>query len=633
MRKHLIVCCFLISIISSLYGQEISPISFLASSIKDSLKKNTNAVFRLDEGVLEVTSPSHYTNRVHQIVTILNEKGANHLDQEFGIDKFDKINDIEIKVYNSLGLEVKKYKKKDFSVNDAFGGVSLASDDKIMSLDIPSPGYPCTLDIQYTEELSSYIELPDWFIKTNTENFKYTVKVPSTLDIRQRTINLPIQPNISDDGKTKVYNWEAKNITIKHPDPNGYESMLLYPHIEVGANSFEYDGHKGDLRTWKDYGKWSYDLYEEQNPFSEARQAEIKSIAAPYNKINDKVNALYDYLKKNMRYVSIAFGIGGFKPFPVKFVDDKKYGDCKALTNYMRYLLDVVGIKSYPALINAGYNKLPVDPSFPVHVFNHVILCVPIKDTIWLECTSNSNLTGFLGSFTENKNALLLTENGGVLVRTPRSKPENNRLNTRTDLFIKEDGSADVTNQVYVTGDIAFLFNEIWQYENDKRKEFFIQYLKYKQSEEFTIKDKKDSSDGSVYNLELFFDKFYDFKAGDKLFFPQRISELSDEKLNPEDTRTTDYVCNNPYDKSDTTIFHLPAGFTIDNIPAPIELKCEYATYKREVVSDKTSNSVIVIAHLVLKSNIIPAKAYTKLAEFFNEVKKDEGQKLIFRQS
>src|SRR4030095_3800912 len=128
---------------------------------------------------------------------------------------------------------------------------------------------------------------------------------------------------------------------------------------------------------------------------------------------SEKIKRIYEYMQNNFRYVSIQLGIGGYRPFSATFTDQKKYGDCKGLSNYMKAALKSVGIKSHIAIINAQYNAEPVDPDFPANNFNHAILCVPGKDTIWLECTSSSAEFGKLGTFTENRNALLVTENGG----------------------------------------------------------------------------------------------------------------------------------------------------------------------------------------------------------------------------
>src|SRR6185312_13501516 len=150
-----------------------------------------------------------------------------------------------------------------------------------------------------------------------------------------------------------------------------------------------------------------------------------------------KARFLYNYLQKNVRYVSVQLGIGGYKPFPASFVDEKKYGDCKALSNYMLTLLKTVGIPSYCAVINAGTNAEPADPDFVNDPFNHIILCVPFKnDTTWLECTSATSPFGKLGSFTENRKALLVTEDGGKLVNTPRSTMQDNQFNSAVHLVL-----------------------------------------------------------------------------------------------------------------------------------------------------------------------------------------------------
>ena len=115
--------------------------------------------------------------------------------------------------------------------------------------------------------------------------------------------------------------------------------------------------------------------------------------------------------------VSIQLAIGDFRTFPADFVHEKKYGDCKGLSNYMETCLKAIDIKNYSSGINEGQDKSAVAPSLPQDAFNHQVLCVPlVNDTVWLECTSNYNDFGHHGNFTENRHALLLTEQAGILV-------------------------------------------------------------------------------------------------------------------------------------------------------------------------------------------------------------------------
>ena len=98
-------------------------------------------------------------------------------------------------------------------------------------------------------------------------------------------------------------------------------------------------------------------------------------------------------------------GIGGWKPMPASEVSKKGYGDCKALTNYMRTLLTAAGIPSYYAIIYNDDSVINFDKDFPKLDGNHVILMVPTeKNDIWLENTSQRVAFNHLSYSSHNRN-------------------------------------------------------------------------------------------------------------------------------------------------------------------------------------------------------------------------------------
>jgi hypothetical protein len=633
MRRTILAAVFLLCFFIG--KSQTNILLYGSTSITDSLKENANAVVRLDEGKLEVISRSRYILRVHEVTTVLNSEGAAHLHHSLGFDRLYTVGDVAITMYNSLGLPVRRYSRKDFEVGTAYDGFSLATDDKVMRLTTPAPSYPCTVDVQYEIKANSYIELPDWTLgttNTSTEIFRYSVTVPTALDIRYRSFNFDLEPSVQTQDNKKVYTWETKNVKAEKSLQGGFKAGSYSKRIEVAPNVFEYDGYAGSFQSWNDFGKWGFALYQEKNPFKEDRRREINDMILKCSNTREKVTTLYDYLKSNMRYVSIQFGIGGYKPFPVKFVDEKKYGDCKALTNYMRYLLDVAGIKSYPALVNAGNESPPADPRFPSSPFNHVILCVPNNsDTIWLECTSNSVPAGFLGTFTENKNALLLTENGGVLTRTPASKAENNLLCSYNEIHIDDVGGATASSRSFSTGDIAQEFTELRKMDANDQKEIFVNHLNYKPGDEFQVAAHSDSANGHIVQLRFLFERWYAFKAGNKYFFPQELNKIFYEDLKDE-KRNIDFLFEYPYQKMDTTVIYLPKGFTIEELPGPAEMKSVFAYYKKEAVAG-AEGKITIVTTLYLNKHIIPPGQYQKVQSFFSKVKEYEEENIVLKKS
>ena len=627
------VWCLLAATALSAQGIGNSLQLYSSLTIPDSLKKDADAVNRLDEAFIDIQSPSKYTYTTHQVVTLLNKEAGNHLHQWFFFNKQNKIEDVEIKLYNAFGIEVKKYSKRDLETKSYDDNMSVYTDSKIMGIDIPTPTFPCTIEIKKEVRYSGYIVFPDFYFLVPGESSQLaslTVKMPQNMDVRYRVQHIDLKPAITTENNSRIYKWTTQNLVVRPFERGGYRTNTYAPKVQIIPNQFEYDGFPGTFKTWKDFGEWNYKLYEENIPFTPARAEEIKALVANCKSDGEKIKVLYNHLQKNMRYVSIQLGIGGFKPFAVSFVDEKKYGDCKALTNYMRYLLKTVGIKSYPALINAGANYAPADPKFASDPFNHVILCVPMeKDSVWLECTSTHNEAGFLGNFTENKNALLLTEQGGILIPTPASQSNQSQLHTKTVITLTKEGETSVKSSIYCTGNFWDMYYSVMQMEREKQKTFFVNYLNYKSPDEFQFATGGDSLNGKLFRVNLSYEQLFDFRSGSKLFFRPRINKICDEEVKPASDRKTEYLFDFPYDKTDTTVYVLPAGFSTGNLPAVKEINTSFAYYKNEVTRNEQRNEVMVVARLVLKQHIIPPTEYARVADFFKEVNKNESEKLI----
>ncbi len=380
---------------------------------------------------------------VQQVITVLDAEGEDQLYFKQYADQFRKLDNAEIKVFDAKGAPVNKYKMKEMKTQAT--GDGLVVDGKVTYFRVAAPSYPITVQFDYVIKLKGTLNYPDYQIaepEQSVEYSVYTATVPADLDLRFKAKNINLPPSIKESGKHKIYTWEVKNLQAPAFEEGAVSYESSYPSVLIAPNKFSMDGNKGELNTWKDLGVWYSALSNGSINLSDDSKAALNKMVQGAATDKEKIKIIYRYLQQNCRYVSIQLGIGGFRPFNAKFVDQKKYGDCKALSNYMQACLDAVGIASFPALINAGYNKEPVDPAFPHNSFNHVILCAPLNgDTTWLECTSSSADFGSLGGFTENRNALLITPQGGVLVTTPKSKQSENTFNLTTKVHLMEDAS------------------------------------------------------------------------------------------------------------------------------------------------------------------------------------------------
>lgn len=605
------------------------PACLKASCIPDSLKKGAHAVMRLDEVSITYQSVGHYRESMHQLITVLDDSGEHHFHPAFAVDRFKKVMSLDVRILDANGVEVKRYGQKDFESFNYDDGYSLATDANYIRLEALHTTLPCTIDIKVEIDVSGSISPPSWsFVSKGNavESSRFSISMPAGLDLLYRKEHGAGEPVATLDKNVKSYMWTARGLPANGViDPS--TGRRRFPRLQLSVTPFQYGGYKGEIRNWRSFGKWFWDLYQEPaEPFSPARKEEIKSMFKNAGSSRQVIDSLYRYMQRNMRYVSIQLGIGGLKPFPVSFVDQKKYGDCKALTNYMRYLLLEAGIKSYPALINAGDDEEPIDTSFASSQFNHVILCVPFNggDTTWLECTSKFTQPGVLGSFTENRYALLIREDGGHIVSTPRSVATGNILTTRMVVELDPDGSGKGELSMDCKGDFLQAYLEYRaKTTREEWKRYMVREAGLKEPDAFIIAEPRPMPGGQPL-IQVAYEKVPVVNSGGKLFIPLRLVSL-----NPGSTKfSSSNEPTTPFTRIDSSIYILPAGFHPQSLPPEQHMNTSFGSFETEYVFEKESNRLVIRALLTI-DKLDPRWDTAHTADLFVKAVKEEPGRLL----
>jgi len=607
---------------------------YTAAGIPDSLKKDANSIIRFSSDEIKIKAPGKAYLKHHSLVTILNEKGDRAAILVLGYNrKYDNYSSIDVRVYDESGKAIKKYRRSDMYDGAASDNETLVSDDRFLGLRHVVSKYPETFEVSYEEELDSYITMPDWYIQERLEQSVQFSRIKVIADaaagFKYECRNIKLAPKTNTESGMDTYEWQVSNRpAIKKEEQT--MSWRLLPAIKFSTTSFNCFGYPGSMNSWKEFGDWIKGLNSDVCTLSDARVAEIKKMTDTIKTDRAKAAFLYKYMQQSMRYVGIQLGIGGFKPFPATFVDEKKYGDCKALSNYMRALLKAVNIPSHYALVRAGENGEPADFSFPHNDFNHIILCIPFKnDTTWLECTSNKTSFGKLGPFTENRNALLITDEGGKLVNTPKSSPDANRFNSEVHIALQPDGSAKTHVKILSTGEYRFIYLSSAAAKLDDQREFWLKDLGIKQPSVFDFELGKDNDDTKQIDLSLEYDKFCDVMTADKQFYRPLAFPLWHNTVPAAEKRNSDFYFDFPLQKSCITTIDLPAGYEVETMPANASLKFTYGNYDVSYVYNKDKNQVISTAKFVLNNQVIPATKYTEMQEYFDNIAKAQNKKLV----
>lgn len=252
------------------------------------------------------------------------------------------------------------------------------------------------------------------------------------------------------------------------------------------------------------------------------------------------------------------------------------------------------------------------------------------KDTIWLECTNQRVPFGYLGTFTSDREVLIIEDQNSKLVRTPSYPLELNAQKRTAKVKIDKEGNGTVESETKYEG---------LQYENDnypwilyespedqKKKLYNNISLPSFEIANFTLKEEKTEKPFIKENLTLKLNK-YASVSGKRIFVIPNLLNRQGASLSDK-PRKFDIVLKTAFVDFDTIDFELPTGMQPEYLPPVTELITSFGKYRTEYKFE--SGHFIYLREFRMNKNTFPAKDYPAFKEFMQAIKKNDNSKIVF---
>lgn len=608
-------------------------IQYPISSIPIELRAGANSVIRLEEEYISIPNQKTKIVKRKRVISVLNSNGDRHVGSYMHYDPVTRIKNIGAIVYNASGKKIKEYKKRDFRDISAVDGISIFTDSRLLYLNHTTASYPYTIEFFVETESANTAFIGTWYANgayyLSTEKSVYSISYDPSLNLRY--VSFDDAQRFSKTEKVGSVRLEATNILAMAPEDYSPGLNKIASHYKFALEHFHLEGVDGSAKNWQEFGAWmDENLVKETQDLSAETKLDILKLVSDEPTDIAKARKIYEYVQNKTRYISVQVGIGGWKPMLASQVDKLGYGDCKALTNYTKSLLDVAEIPSYYTILYAGEEKRDLLSDFASVQGDHVILAIPEGDDfIWLECTNQNIPFGFIGDFTDDRDVMVLTPEGGKIVHTAIYDFTENTQELEGEIFLDENGAIKANVALASRGiqynDRYFIDGKI---EGDQKKYYYkfwknINNLKIDSISIENLKEEVLFKEKIAFNA----DGYASF-AGDEMIVCLNALNKYSNTPSRYKNRSFDVTVERGFVDTDSVVVHLPKGYFLANLPDPIHIQSDFGNYEVSVqrIDDESLKYTRMYSNFGGK---YPKEKYKDFRSFMKKVVRFDNQKIV----
>jgi tetratricopeptide (TPR) repeat protein len=425
-------------------------------------------------------------------------------------------------------------------------------------------------------------------------------------------------PKISEASGRRIYTWTSSHID-KDEDEKKKDKQRPAKEPEPPAVQMT------TFSSWEQMGRWYASLEKDRREPTPEIRAKAAALIQGKTSDLDKIQALYDYVATNFRYISLSFGVGRYQPHAAGDVLHNEYGDCKDKHTLLASMLKASGYDADSVLINSG-RKLDPDVPAPSQ-FDHVFTMLPLgKEEVWMDSTTEVAPFQLLSSVLRKKQALIIPPSGlPHLEETPANPPMMNQQLSEIEAKVSELGKLSAHVQYEFRGDTELYMRMLFRrVPRNKWSEFIKQMNVYSglTGDVSGVNATDPAATHEPFKLD------YKIEVANFLDWSKKKSDLvlplSQINLSEADEDDTDPVqLGSPVEYGYKLRIEFPAKYA-ESAPLPFAMKRDYGRYDASYKVD--GNVFIAERRLVTTMNELPPARATDYIAFRRAVLADAEQ-------
>ena len=615
--------------------------------------EKTDAVLLYSERTVMVQSTDKIKTTVREAYKILRPSGREYGTVIVSYNSHQKITAMRAWCVPAQGkdYEVKDKEAVEISL-PRIEGSELISDVKDKLLHIPAADPGNIVGYEYEKEDQPLVLQDIWHFQQATpiREAHYTLQLPAGWEYRAVWMNSPeVKPAESGNQSQWVVN-QIKPIQHEDNMPpwQGVAGQMIVSFLPPGGAA-----QVRGFQNWREMGVWYQSLTSGRRDASPEVKQKVASLTSPSATLLEKMKALASFVQKDIRYVAIELGIGGWQPHSAAEVFTHHYGDCKDKATLMGSMLQEIGVDSYYVVINSERGSVTRETPAYAGGFDHAIIAIKLPGSLvdpslmativhpklgkllFFDPTDELIPFGQLNGALQSNYGLLVAPDGGELVELPALPLEMNGIRRTAKLRLDAGGTLSGSVQEIRVGDRAW--SQRWALRTVTKDSEKIKPIETLLSNSLTTFQIMQASVGNLQITDLPFIYNYSVTAtnyaktaGNLLLLrPRFIGNKSSDLLETKEPRKYPVEFDGPARDTDTFEITLPQGYEVDDLPPPVNADFSFASYHSK--TEASGNTLKYTRTFEVKELSVPVSKIEDLKKLYRIIASDERNNAVLK--